>query len=122
MSTDSTPSTTNSTAKRLREYINEDIWTLFESKERKIRQVQETSTGQITSPPWWIFDLTNGVFLFHVSGGNPELSNPPELQLPFQDYEWLTLELWDYRGSDGRNGGSREAFYTEIFLPRFPRF
>jgi hypothetical protein len=67
-------------AKRLREYTDEEIWAIFESKEREIRQFQENGEGQIVSPPRWISNLTNGVFLFHVSGGNEE----------------LTLEVWDY--------------------------
>lgn len=117
MSTDSTLSTTNSTAKRLREYTNEEVWTLLESRERNVHQTNETGTGQIVNPPWWSYVLTNGVFYFCINGGNENNSIPASLDLPLKDYELLTLEIWDYREMSDEMKGAEGPSNTSFKMP-----
>jgi len=98
MSMDSTLSITNSTDKRLYEYTDEELWSLLESRERNIQEVPKSSCANaVESPPWFSYELTNGVIYIKLRGGNSEDSSPADLHLPLKDYQWFTMELWDYR-------------------------
>src|SRR5271154_1647574 len=95
MNTDLTPSTKSLTDKRLREYTNEDIWDLLAAKSPKIIGAPELP-GAVASPEYWVYSITNGTLMIDLLGGDT-YSVPSTLGLDPQEYDGLTIKLWDYR-------------------------
>lgn len=118
MSTDSTPSTTNSTAKRLYEFSNDELLGLLETRRRFKETPASYDEDVLTSKPWWTCELTNGVIYVHLTGGNEDLSEPSDLEIPLKDYKWFTVELWDHREVENDVAPSDVKWQ----MPGFPEF
>jgi hypothetical protein len=83
------------TDKKLRQYTNEDIWQLLAAKDPKVIDVP-AGEGAVATPSHWIYSLTNGVIMIDLLGGDT-YSQPDTLDRLPQNYDKITIKLWDYR-------------------------
>ena len=115
----------SSTDKRLYDYTDEEIWALLESRGRKINKVESNPNpcvNVVESKPWFSYHLTNGVIYFVLKGGNDEESCPANLDLPLKYYQWLSVELWDYREMTPDMVEAGEPSEIKWQMPGFPEY
>jgi hypothetical protein len=117
MNMDSASSTKSLTDKRLKEYTDEDIWSLFTTKPARITGTHGGEEA-INTPQQWQRSLTNGTFLIDLEGGLDGHSVPEDMDLKPQDYEKITIQLWDYNAIKSEDVVKAET--TEELHYEFP--